>query len=45
MLRHPLQKSYTDPQNTADKWVTRDLNDRVIVSVADLLQDRLENIA
>jgi hypothetical protein len=47
MLRHPLKKSYNRPaQNTKhDKWVTRDL--RLIsgtVSVADLLQDRLENL-
>jgi hypothetical protein len=35
----------TDLQNTADKWVTRfETDQRVIVSVADLLQDRLENI-
>jgi hypothetical protein len=35
----------TDLQNTADKWLKRfETDQRVIVSAADLLQDRLENI-
>jgi hypothetical protein len=45
MLRHPLIKRViTDLQNTADKYKRFETDQRVIVSVADLLQDRLENI-
>jgi hypothetical protein len=45
MLRHPLIKRViTDLQNTANGLQEIETDQRVIVSVADLLQDRLENI-